>query len=149
MREIWKYLKHFSPNEKNHEGKSAWGDSNKVDGLLLRVAEKIRIKAGLPMVVHCAYDLSGHASDSEHFRGGAIDFHITGMDKDYKKLYQAYQIIMQVLKEMHLEEYAGLGIYLDWSNLGFHLDLRGYRARWSRIKGNYVNIDQAISLISK
>jgi hypothetical protein len=47
-------------------------------------------------------------------------------------------------QQVPLEEICGLGIYPDWAHPGFHLDLRGYKARWGRVEGSYVAYEEAL-----
>ena len=133
---IWdKYIRHFSKTEK-------WGDWAKINGMLLYLLERIRERTKKPVIIHCAYETSGHSQNSMHYSGNAADFHISGMD-----LYFAYQMIMQILRDYQMHDHTGLGIYLDWHNQGFHLDLRAKKGRWGRIDGKYVAINTVLERI--
>lgn len=130
-RDIFKFLKFFTLNEKNYKGQPAWGDSNQVNGLLLRLLDEIRIEAGTPFIIHAAYETSGHASNSEHKRGDAIDGHFKGIT-----LWRGYQAIQKVLKKYNLQDRVGIGIYFWWANPGFHFDLRGFGLTWYSLSAN-------------
>lgn len=138
---IWSNLKYFKRNEKNHEGKLAWGDPDKVNGLLLKLLDEIREESKSLIVVHCAYDSSGHVVDSEHYRGNAVDFHFVNLS-----LKDGLKAVESVLKRHNLLNKSGLGVYFWWASKGFHLDLRGYYARWASDKpGNYdLSFDNAV-----
>ena len=133
-RDIFKFLKYFTLNEKNYVGQPAWGDSNQVNGLLLRILDEIRAEVGAPVLIHAAYETSGHASNSEHKRGDAIDCHFKGVT-----LWRAYQGIQKVLAKYNLVDRVGIGVYFWWNSPGFHIDLRGFGLTWySRSSNNYV-----------
>jgi uncharacterized protein YcbK (DUF882 family) len=94
-------------------------------------------------VIHCGYENGGHASGSRHYTGDAVDFHINGMN-----FSEAMDSLLKALHETDFfgkkaAEYVGLGIYPDWNTPGFHLDIRGYSARWGRINGEYVSFEKA------
>ncbi|MCD8568847.1 MAG: D-Ala-D-Ala carboxypeptidase family metallohydrolase [Geovibrio sp.] len=133
---IWKNLKYFTENEK-------WGKAERMNPALLLLLDRLREKVGRPFVIHCGYEEGGHASGSRHYKGDAADFHIEGM-----KFPEA---VDSLLKALHGTEilgqvsaaYVGLGIYPDWNTPGFHLDIRGYSARWGRIGGEYVSFEKA------
>lgn len=134
IRDIFKYLKYFTTNEKNYRGQPAWGDVTQVNGLLLRILDEIRIEVGKPLLIHAAYETSGHGSASEHGRGDAIDFHIAGVT-----LWTTYQAMQKVLKRYNLQDRVGIGVYFWWASKGFHLDLRGFGLTWYTTSGsNYI-----------
>lgn len=39
---------------------------------------------------------------------------------------------------------GGIGVYPDGNNRFLHLDVRGVKARWGRIRGKYVSIEEAL-----
>lgn len=119
--DIWSVIKaHFHKGEK-------WGDPDEVDPILLMVLFMLRREIGKPFSIHNAYDPPGtHSDKSYHYIGEAVDFHIIGLT-----LLEASATIEKVLKELKLWDKVGLGIYPDWNKPGFHLDIRGYKARWS------------------
>lgn len=133
---IWQRLKYFSKDEK-------WGNPEKISPMLLLLLEKLREKLGKPFVVHCGYENKGHSSASRHYRGDAVDFHVK--DMPFK---EAVDKLLKALHEIKLLDqvsavYVGLGIYPDWNTPGFHIDLRGYSARWGRIGADYVTFEKA------
>ena len=139
---IWGEIKHFSLSEN-------WGNPNKINGLLLLLLDKIadnvrkyvrqKDKKVAPCIIHCAYDTSGHVKNSQHYKGNAVDFHFENISTK-----EAYTIILKTLNDYQATAFVGFGVYPDWYNKGFHLDLRGYKARWSRINGIYISIDEGI-----
>ena len=128
---VWNQLRYFCTDEK-------WGNHKKINGALLLILDELRHEIGHPFAIHCAYDTKGHSKNSQHYTGNAIDFHIVGLD-----LFTAYIKIVEVLKELQVNNRVGLGVYPDWNSPGFHIDLRGTKARWSRNKGDYVAIENA------
>ena len=109
-----------------------------LDVRLLAALESLRDAAGAPVVIHGAYRCERHnqevggVTDSEHTRGMAADVRIEGLS-----LQQMYELALKV------PEFAegGIGAY----DGGFlHLDVRGYRSRWARIRGQYVGIQHLI-----
>jgi uncharacterized protein YcbK (DUF882 family) len=133
---IWKNLRYFTEKEK-------WGDADKMNPVLLLLLDNLRKKVGKPFVIHCGYEEGGHASGSRHYTGDAVDFHINGMS-----FPEAMDSLLKALHETDFfgkkaAEYVGLGIYPDWNTPGFHLDIRGYSARWGRIDGEYVSFEKA------
>jgi len=142
---IWSKLNNFSPCEN-------WGDKKKVNGLLLILLDLITNKVKenswdkyrkvTPCIIHCAYKTEGHSENSQHYKGNAVDFHFENISaKD------VYYIIKNVLESYQLDDFVGFGVYPEWYKQGFHLDVRGYRARWTRIGGIYKAIDKGIVLL--
>jgi uncharacterized protein YcbK (DUF882 family) len=133
---IWKNLKYFTEKEK-------WGDSSKMNPALLLLLDKLRHKIDKPFVIHCGYEKSGHSTASRHYSGDAVDFHIADVP--------FIESIDKLLKALHEIDfmgdvcavYVGLGIYPNWNTPGFHLDLRGYSARWGRLGNEYVAFEKA------
>jgi len=133
---IWHKLQHFKPNEN-------WGDPGKMNGLLLLLIDGIRHTYDRPFKIHCGYDESGHTTNSQHYLGNAIDFHIEGGE------YYPTQIdkILKILDWYQVSDKVGLGIYPDWAHQGFHLDVRGTKARWGRIGKDYFSFDFVLKQI--
>jgi uncharacterized protein YcbK (DUF882 family) len=120
----WEKIKYFSKNEN-------WGDPNKVDAYLVQALDALRGMVNKPIVIHCAYDESGHATNSQHYKGKAADIHIVGMDA-----------VDQLLAAEKIGLFNGIGIYPFWNNPGLHVDVRTVPARWARDKkGNYVSLN--------
>lgn len=119
-------------------------DSEKVNGLVLFLLEKIRkriiqhdARAGIN--IHEAYATSGHSENSQHYKGNAVDFHIITII-DY--IIQI-ELIENILIDLQVENFVGLGIYPTWNSEGFHIDIRGTRARWGYIGGDQVGYEKA------
>ncbi len=121
--DIFMELKHFTRNE-------AWGDPDKVNGALLMVMDALRTHLDQGIVIHNAYAQSGHSPKSYHYKGDAVDFHVTELP-----FAEAVTKVLAFLKDFGLEAHVGLGIYPDWHTPGFHLDLRGSKTRWVRVAG--------------
>ncbi len=81
--------------------------------LILRL-EALREFVGRPVIIHEAFATSGHAPNSQHYLGNAVDLHIEGFS----------------LIEMYLAaerfNFTGVGLYGPdvWRNPGLHLDVR-------------------------
>lgn len=135
VREIFKFLKYFTANEKDYAGRpNAWGDCNKMNGLLLRLLDEWRAEVGSSCAVHAGYELAGHASQSYHALGDAVDVDFKGVS-----LWKAYDCLQKVLARYNLQNKVGIGIYFWWNRPGFHLDLRGFELTWySESNGKYV-----------
>ena len=136
---IWEHIEGFSQNEK-------WGKPGSVNGLLLFLLTIVRkefrkfFDPAASFVIHNAYDTSGHATDSQHYKGNAADFHID-TSISYK---DQIAILLDIFKDLQVEDRVGFGIYPQWNNKGFHLDVRGTRARWGQIDGKYVSMSEAL-----
>jgi uncharacterized protein YcbK (DUF882 family) len=130
---IWKLLNNFTKNEN-------WGASEKMNPVLLLLLDKLRDKVGHIIRINCGYSTDGHAIKSQHYLGNAVDFVVVGTLFD-----QADRLLQEALLELKVEDEVGLGCYPFWNTPGFHLDIRGERARWGRnAKGEYVSYDCAI-----
>lgn len=144
---IWSNLNNFNPYEN-------WGDKNKVNGLLILLLDKItdeikvfswnKYRKFSPCIVHCAFKTNGHSPNSQHYLGNAVDFHFENI-----RPLQAYKIINKTIQNYQAENFIGLGIYPDWYKPGFHLDIRGYKARWSKIAGKYTKLQYGLEKVSE
>ena len=108
-------------------------DSRLVEGL-----EALRALAGVPVVINAGYRCPRHnqevggVPDSEHTRGLAADIRLPGLS-----LQRIYDLAAQVPQFAE----GGIGVY-DGDFL--HVDVRGHRARWARVRGSYVGIEQLV-----
>jgi len=106
-----------------------------IDSRLLSGLEALRVLAGVPVAVHAGYRCPRHNAEvggvphSEHTLGRAADIHVPGLS-----LQQMYELAAAV------PEFAegGIGVYEE--NF-LHVDTRGHRARWARVKAGYVGIE--------
>lgn len=157
MNKLFEQIEGFNENE-------AWGDPSKVNGLAVMLLEKVRqwfinkYDEQVRVVLHCAYEVSGHSPDSQHswrlrdhksqFKGGvlcnAIDFHIGGLPPEIT-FNQQVSDMLECLGDLQVISAVGLGIYPTWNNQGFHLDVRGYYARWGFIDKKQVSLGEALA----
>jgi len=141
---IWGTLNNFSISEN-------WGNPQKISGFTLWILDKItnniknytwaEYKRVAPCIVHCAYE---KRETGYHPKGCAVDFHFKNIEAS-----EAYRIITGTLKDLQVDNFVGLGVYTksvnpDWKNSGFHLDTRGFKARWARVNGVYVGIEKGL-----
>lgn len=71
------------------------------------------------IILHCSYESDGHAPNSYHYTGQAVDFHVEGDTKG--KGRQTRNFIDTWLGGMHY--------YPEWNTPGYHLDFGPFR-RW-------------------
>ena len=108
-------------------------DSHLVEGL-----EALRALAGVPVVISAGYRCPHHNQEvggvpnSEHTRGLAADIRLPGFS-----LQQMYELATQVPQFAD----GGIGVY-DGDFL--RADVRGHRARWARVRGSYVGVEQLV-----
>jgi hypothetical protein len=118
-----------------------------MDGEIIVLLDDLRDIYNFPFLVHSDWrkppdGIPPELWPSQHNHGQAVDFHIQGLD------YQdAVDLMEYYLRQLDVVRYVGLGIYPHWNDSGFHLDTRGYMARWGAISRNgkqvYVTYDQA------
>lgn len=164
MSKLFAHINGFDENE-------AWGDPALMNGLLVMLMEKIkeafvkRLDENATFVIHCAYEESGHASNSQHAQmtknghgielakiGNAVDYHI----ETFLTFSQTARVMEAILDELQIKDVVGFGIYPDWIIKktgrpvpGFHLDVRGVKARWGRVKGKYISLSAALEFAEK
>jgi hypothetical protein len=109
-----------------------------IDQHLLDGLEAFRNLANAPVIIDAGYRCPQHnlavggVPDSEHTRGLAADIRVDGLT--VQKMYEMASTIPQFAN-------GGIGVY----DGGFlHVDVRDHRARWARIHGQYVGIDQLV-----
>ena len=109
-----------------------------LDAYLVEGLEALRTLAGVPVVINAGNGCPHHNQEgggvpnSEHTRGLAADIRLPGFS-----LQQMYELATQVPQFAD----GGIGVY-DGDFL--HLDVRGHRARWARVRGSYVGIEQLV-----
>ena len=95
-----------------------------VDIQILELLENIREEFGKPIIIHCAGRCLSHNKSvgskdtSQHVKGMAVDFHIKDKENNNTIVYDFLDHL--------IGSSGGLGLY-DW---GYHIDIRGYKARW-------------------
>jgi uncharacterized protein YcbK (DUF882 family) len=125
---------HFS----QHEFSCRCCGSLKLDRRLVEGLEILRSLAGLPLIVHAGYRCEEHNREvggvphSEHTRGLAADIDLPGLS-----LQRMYELALAVPQFAD----GGIGVY----DGGFlHVDVRNHRARWARVNGRYVGIQELV-----
>lgn len=118
----WNQIKHFNPNEK-------WGDPERMDFRLVWALNKLREEIGKPFIIHCGYEESGHAPNSFHYSGQAVDFHVKGIE---------FCILLHKISRVWW--FGGIGLYPHWNNPGFHLDIGHHRQWYKDEDGKYSNL---------
>jgi uncharacterized protein YcbK (DUF882 family) len=109
-----------------------------VDPRLIEALEALRQLGGVSIVIHAGYRCPAHnrevggVPNSEHTRGLAADIHIPGLS-----LQQMYAMASEVPQFAQ----GGIGAY-DTNFL--HVDVRDHRARWARVSGKYVEIQELV-----
>lgn len=96
------------------------------------------------VVIHCLWESGGHVNTSQHYKGRACDFHVSGMG-----FVDALAELEAYLENKSLSAKVGLGIYPSWKHKGFHIDTRGEHARWGQIDGIYVDFCKALDYANK
>ena len=110
----------------------------KIEPRLIEALEALRQLAGVPIVIHAGYRCPAHNQEvggvpnSEHTRGLAADVHIPGLS-----LQEMYDLASEVGQFAE----GGIGAY-DTNFL--HVDVRDHRARWARVSGKYVGIQELV-----
>jgi uncharacterized protein YcbK (DUF882 family) len=109
-----------------------------LDQRLLDGLEQLRKLAGMPLVINAGYrcprhnDEVGGVPDSEHTHGLAADIRLPGLS-----LQQMYELALEIPQFAH----GGIGVYDDDF---LHVDVRVHHARWARVRGKYVGIEQLV-----
>lgn len=86
---------------------------SEMDYLFMRKVLLLRHILAVPMIVHAGYERVGHAPDSYHGKGRAIDFHCQNVSP---------RRIMHAIDALGV--FGGVGFYQWWNNPGFHIDDR-------------------------
>lgn len=109
--QLWQGVRGFSKGEK-------WGDPMMMACDIVFALEEFRgilrkKYSGASISVHCGYDTDGHATDSMHYQGLAVDFHVIGVP------------LLEVVR-LAIESglFDGVGCYPNWKSPGVHVDKR-------------------------
>ena len=128
----------LSPHFSRHELQCRCCGQLQLDSRLLDGLEALRTLAGVPVVVHAGYRCAKHnrevggVPNSEHTLGLAADIDLPGV-----ALQRMYELALEV------PQFAGGGI--GAYDGGFlHVDVRDHRARWARVGGRYVGIEELV-----
>jgi len=109
-----------------------------LDPRLLEGLEALRLAAGCPVIINAGYRCPRHnqevggVANSEHTRGLAADIRLPGLS-----LQQMYDLAREIPQFAE----GGIGAY-DGNFL--HVDVRDHRARWARVRGCYVGIQELV-----
>ena len=133
--DVWGQLKHFKRSE-------AWGDPDKMDRDLLLQLDLFRHVINLPFQVTRGYAMEGHAENSFHYKGRAVDGRF--LDPTTRGPLSVAETILIALRA----PFGGVGIYTHWAGgPGLHFDNRVAtydRKIWtSEAPGEYQNLSLA------
>jgi hypothetical protein len=82
---------------------------------------------GMPFVIHEDFATTGHAPNSYHYQGAAVDGHFV-YDKSKFSFSDIAGKVLNIRYELANKSiiflFFGVGIYPHWNNPGFHLDIR-------------------------
>jgi uncharacterized protein YcbK (DUF882 family) len=111
-----------------------------VDGVtdeLKQALDDYRKAVGVPVIIDDAYRCPLHnkevggVSGSQHLFGKAADIHAVG--KTLQQMYDAAKTVPAFFN-------GGIGVY-DGNFI--HVDVRGVTARWARVNGKYIGIEES------
>lgn len=115
----------------------------KLDRSLVYKLLNMRIEAGKPFNIHCAWtDGKGHSPNSRHYLGKACDLDIA----DASLAYQVQLAFRHGFK--------GIGVYPNWNKPGIHVDIReGASTYWiEQVKGSgnytyYASVEELLKAL--
>ena len=106
---------------------------------LIDSLQELRDLVGVPITVNSGYRCLTHnrrvrgSNNSQHRKGAAADIVIEGMTP--LEMY-AYALEIPTFRQ------GGIGVY---PGQGFiHVDVRGYPARWGKVDGKFVDINEIL-----
>jgi len=140
-KEDFKNLKTININTKGLNNKTLFDDNSieKISFELLKIIDDINVyfksQYGLEILIHSLYDTGGHSKNSYHYKGLACDFSFTPNRQYYFTTQIKY--LVDYLTKNNIYDKIGLGIYYEWRNRGFHLDIRGKQLSWYQELGLY------------
>jgi len=122
----------------NFKESEAWGVPANMDYRIIWLLGNIRgiLPNNCWIKVHKGYsNNAGHSKKSQHYQipCTAVDYHVVGCS-----FLDAEAHTMKYLHNSEMIDHVGIGIYPQWINPGFHVDVRGVRASWSKIDGEYI-----------
>jgi hypothetical protein len=107
----WSLVKHFTRDE--------WvKDPDRIAPDVVYLLDEMRDEAKVSIVIHVAWDDTGHVKQSSHYSGwssdvaNAVDFHFVG-----------WTLLEQWLFAERFP-WSGIGMYPYWNQPGLHCDLR-------------------------
>ena len=112
MRRIWRTLRYFSPEEFHYP--------NKLNPDMLRLLDSMRasIDGQGIVTINADFDFAGHAPNSWHYKGRAVDLVIRNSETK-----EPLNIVTQLLIALRFN-WKGIGVYPYWRSPGLHLDNR-------------------------
>jgi hypothetical protein len=131
-RDIYAELRHFAREEWRKDPAKASPD-------ILLASDQIRGALGVPCVIHVCWDDGGHADQSYHYTGQAVDAHFVDQGQSH---------LQELLAILSVPTVGGVGFYPDWfPRPGWHWDVRSTVPRlfWARRGGKYHYGIQAIA----
>lgn len=131
----WHKVKHF--------GREEWvKDPDKISHNVVYLADRMRDAAGVPIVVHVAWDDGGHAENSSHYADPQ-----TGLAYGFDFHFVGWPVLDQWLFAERFP-WCGIGVYPFWRNPGLHCDLhspdRPGRRWWRDEHGVYRPLDREL-----
>lgn len=129
-------VRHFTPDE--------WQPIEPLSPTLVYEVDAWREWLGKPVIIHEAFALEGHVSESQHALGVAVDCHVVGLS-----------VLDAWLAAERWSAFRGIGLYPyrksaihpeGWEHPGLHLDVRDapVRARWYRTgTGEYGQVTES------
>ena len=130
---IWTQTRYFKKGEN-------WGEPEKMNGAFVLTLDLVRhyFKSDQRFIIHCGCETAGHKINGDHPRGEGVDCHIENIG-----IKAAYEKLIEVFDLLQLNNFVSLGVYPEWYSPGFHIGLRGYKARWCKLGGEYLAIERA------
>lgn len=135
-----------------------WGDRDNVNPMLPLLMDRFRSSCGCPITINCSADSEGHKPNGDHPKGNGVDFHMKSMSKKERFVFVDYLSQIRALDDylkstrvfrIPVDQIIALGIYPQWKNPGFHLGIRGYKARWGWLDGKQVSFEEAYKYVER
>ena len=134
----------------NFKETEAWGKPENMNYQIIWLMQNIRsvLPTNCWIKVHKGFSDPGRhdVTKSQHYNNSctAVDYHVVGCS-----LLEAEAHIMKYLHNSGMIDFVGMGIYPQWISPGFHTDVRGVRASWSKINGEYIAYKLGIEFARK